>query len=502
MVWQTDEDNTRVGYCRISPGASACNRTELLPYGASVDANEAGRAQVFAPTSTKVVIVSGCWNCGAGGITDRTFRWISTNGGTSFGAPTEISQGVETAGFGTWLDDLNLYVGTEGSRVKAQALTPLDDGVQYATGGLFVFGPEVTRVPGSNKLVAATNDLEVVKYGVYNGLSASPAAINTDANWAIDRNLPGAEPDNGDTALNSGPNGVYLSYLYFVANDNRVGLRRFDSATNSFGGPLYIEGTSPIDNSSLQEPDSFQDPSGRIHAVWSSLYGGGRLRYTVSDTGGGSFTPVANLATGETFNEPEVAAGPDGRGFATWTPNVSGAIRIVPLDPQFEPPPTPPAPTVDTAKPGVSGFDISDRTLRPGQKASFSFRSTEPGNAVLTVEKRFAGIKGKRKGKRVCLPKTKKRLAALRRKAGNPQAYGKLLKRLRCTGYRRVGEIRQSVRAGKNTIQFGGRVAGRKLSKGAYRATLVVTDSAGNVSRTETLNFKVVGEKKAKKKRR
>lgn len=48
---------------------------------------------------------------------------------------------------------------------------------------------------------------------------------------------------------------------------------------------------------------------------------------------GAIFSPVANLAVGETFNEPELAAGLDGRGFATCTPNLSGAIRIMPLDP-------------------------------------------------------------------------------------------------------------------------------------------------------------------------
>jgi len=54
------------------------------------------------------------------------------------------------------------------------------------------------------------------------------------------------------------------------------------------------------------------------------------------------------------------------------------------------------------------------------------------------------------------------------------------------------------VTAGNNTIEFNGRVAGRKLKPGRYRAGLVITDAAGQVSRTETLNFKVVAPKKRK----
>ncbi len=57
------------------------------------------------------------------------------------------------------------------------------------------------------------------------------------------------------------------------------------------------------------------------------------------------------------------------------------------------------------------------------------------------------------------------------------------------------------VTAGRNEIAFSGRVAGRKLSPGTYRAQLTVTDAARNVSRTATVSFKVIG-KKAKNKRR
>ena len=50
----------------------------------------------------------------------------------------------------------------------------------------------------------------------------------------------------------------------------------------------------------------------------------------------------------------------------------------------------------------------------------------------------------------------------------------------------------KNVGAGPNKIVFSGRLAGRKLGPGNYRALLKITDTAGNVSSTETLRFRVL----------
>jgi hypothetical protein len=503
VVWVTTGANDQVGYCRISAGAESCNRTELLNFAASLSADNAGRARVFTPAPGKVVIVAGCWDCPSG-VQDRTYRWISLDNGSTFGAATEIGSGIETAGFGLWLDDLNIFVAASGSRAKAA--TAGGEGIQYASGGLFVYGPEIARVPASNKLVAATNDLDVVKYGIYSG-PGSVAGINNIVEWTVDQTLPSPESDNSDTALNSGPNGVFLTYKSFVPGDTHVGLRRFDPAVGpagAFGGPVYVEGGDAIENSSLDYPDSFQDASGRIHVTWRSLYEGGRLRYSVSDASGANFSAAANLARSENFHDPEVAAGPDGKGFAAWTAGTTGAVRVVPLDPTPEPL-TPPVTPPDTTRPGVSGARVGDRTLLPGQATTFRFNASEAGMAVLTFEKRFKKglkVKKKAKGKKAkltCLPSSKKRLRVLRNQAKTKKAYRKLLKKRACKGWQRVGQIRQRVQAGANSIPFNGRIVGRKLTKGQYRGRLVITDAAGLASRTETIKFKVV-VKKAKKK--
>ena len=511
VAWETDEEPVVVGYCRLSPGASACNHTQVLSFPGS--AHAAGRAQVFTPAANKVVIVAGCWNCPE--VQDRVYRWVSIDNGENFTGPTPLGEdqgnGNSFGGFGTWLDSLSTFIAADSSRVKAQNGATTGTGVEVASGGIFAYDSAVTRLPGTNKLVAATNDLETIKYGVYNGASLSVPSINNAANWSTNLTLPSPEGDDSDTALNSGPNGVYLTYSNFVPNNSRVGLRHFDPATNTFGAPTYIEGSDPIDDPiDFGEPNSFQDPSGRIHVLWESQYEDNRLRYTVSDTSGNNFSTPATLAADENFLEPEIAAGADGQGFATWI-NLGGAIRIVPLDPYPESAPvatspatsSPPPATPTPSAPHVGGLSTGDPILYPGQATVFRFNASAAGLAVLTFEKRFAGIKGKRKIKKgpnkgmrqtVCLPLTKKRLRVLRRKAHNPRAFRRLLKRRSCHGFHRIGQIRQRTVRGRNAIRFNGRLAGHKLRPGRYRAKLIVRGSDGLVSRAETLRFKVVAK--------
>ena len=134
---------------------------------------------------------------------------------------------------------------------------------------------------------------------------------------------------------------------------------------------------------------------------------------------------------------------------------------------------------------------IADPTLTPGQGTRFTFTSSEAGVATLTVQKQVKGVKVKVRDKRKCLPQTKKRLRALRRRAGSPAAYRRLLRKLRCTAYKKIGSIKQAVTPGQNTIVFSGRIAGRRLRPGRYRALLVIRDTAGNLSRVERVRFRV-----------
>ena len=56
----------------------------------------------------------------------------------------------------------------------------------------------------------------------------------------------------------------------------------------------------------------------------------------------------------------------------------------------------------------------------------------------------------------------------------------------------RIGSIQRAVAPGQNTINWNGRIAGRRLRPGRYRALLVITDSAQNKSSVERIRFRVL----------
>jgi hypothetical protein len=58
--------------------------------------------------------------------------------------------------------------------------------------------------------------------------------------------------------------------------------------------------------------------------------------------------------------------------------------------------------------------------------------------------------------------------------------------------FRGLGSVTAKGRSGRNRTAFGGRLRGRRLKPGAYRATAVATDSAGGRSKPRRVGFKVV----------
>jgi len=187
------------------------------------------------------------------------------------------------------------------------------------------------------------------------------AALNDPGNWLLGRSLPAPEGDNDRTVLSSGPSGVFLGYAAFAPTGTRIGLRRFDPVTNTFGIARYLEGDDPFDHHTLGEPTTFQDPSGRLHVAWRLIVDDNRLRYRVGDPNTGAFSPAANIALRESFVDPKLAAGADGKGFAVWD-TFSDAVRVVRFDPQPEPAPpvTPTQPPV-VERPGACSGPDGDR---------------------------------------------------------------------------------------------------------------------------------------------
>jgi hypothetical protein len=493
LVWMTDETNDRVGYCRIPAGGSACDsESTFLSFPLATTASGAGdHAQVFTPAPNKVVILASCTQCPSS--PNRTYRFTSTNNGVDFGAGVEIGT-LRLNGQSAYVGPNDVALSVSGRLFQGQSSSSTTTERQAGSTASSVYDAAVARVPSAgDQAVYTVNNLDAVEYRRFDGPSNPPSIfdLSQDANWWPAQFLSGAEGNNDETHLSSGPSGLYLTYRYGQPTENRVALRKFDAGTGTFGSPTYIEGPDPIENSGLAESFHSQDAFGRLHVVWRTLYDGNRLRYTHSDTSGANFTAAANLATRETFFSPQVEAGPDGNGFAAW--RSGSTIRVVPIDPQPEPSagPGPGGGGPDTTPPTAGTPRIADPTLTPGQGTRFTFTSSEAGIATLTVQKQVKGLKVKVRGKRRCVPQTRKRLRALRRQAGSAAAFRRLLRQRRCKAYKKIGSIRQAVVPGQNTIVFSGRIAGRKLRPGRYRALLVIRDTAGNLSRVERVNFRV-----------
>ena len=108
---------------------------------------------------------------------------------------------------------------------------------------------------------------------------------------------------------------------------------------------------------------------------------------------------------------------------------------------------------------------------RAKRGTAFGYTLSEAARVVFTIERATVG---RRVGRR-----------CRRRTRSNRN-------RRRCTRYVRAGRFAKRSAASANRHPFSGRIGGRSLRPGKYRATLVATDAAGNRSASRRLNFKVV----------
>jgi hypothetical protein len=185
--------------------------------------------------------------------------------------------------------------------------------------------------------------------------------------------------------------------------------------------------------------------------------------------GGVSRLYSANLATGAATLVGDI--GPSGTAIA----DIAVTAQVLAPAPQPQPPAPDPAPA-------LSAVSLTNRSFAPtGVRAksrkrvargtTFRFTLSESAKVRIAFERRTGGrrVGGK------CLAPTRARR-----------------NRRACTRYVAIGSISASGVAGRNSVKFSGRLKGRPLAVGAYRATLAATDSAGQRSQPATLRFSVV----------
>lgn len=159
---------------------------------------------------------------------------------------------------------------------------------------------------------------------------------------------------------------------------------------------------------------------------------------------------------------------PDGRNVYATAPEASSVAifdRAVPSP-------------ADTTAPTVSGFGLAPARFRvaPRGGSHFRFALSEPASVRIAVERVRPG---RRVGKRC--------------KAPAPR----LAKRRRCVRLTHSADLDFANRAaGANAIAFAGRVGGRAMAAGNYRATIVATDAAGNLSAPRQARFAVLAKRR------
>jgi hypothetical protein len=107
--------------------------------------------------------------------------------------------------------------------------------------------------------------------------------------------------------------------------------------------------------------------------------------------------------------------------------------------------------------------------MRTGKRGKFSYSLDKAASVVISL----ARVRKGRKVGRACRKQTRKN----RRKRS-------------CTMFVTVGKLTRSGVAGRNTLAFSGKLAGRKLAPGVYRATAVARNSGG-ASKPVTAKFAV-----------
>jgi hypothetical protein len=351
IAWSGPENPASLQFCRLPRGATACD----VAHAIVAPGTTTSRAFVTV-SGSRVTVVQYRYPVVAPDVAG-VYAFISTNGGRSFDAgrivgtipfyeavigPGNTMTGATDAHSGGMLFQKVPLDGSSAAGSPSTQLSGLDHPYRGTVG----------LVDAATPLTVFTSGSDAARYRRYDG----SGSLNDAANWAPAADLGVASYPK----LAGGPSGLFL---LATAADNTVFARKWNGTT--FAPPVAVTG-----GAGAPTLHAFQDPGGRLHAVFARGDANGlHLIHAVSDHGttwrsGTAVTqrPPTGIA------DTRVATAPDHVGVAVLQAgNPVGEIRVAavgpdaPVDAAPAPIPTPEPPPVVKRKPSITGTGSAKR---------------------------------------------------------------------------------------------------------------------------------------------
>jgi hypothetical protein len=342
LVWGSESG---VLYCGIIRGGEACGKPRRL-YGSGLTA---GRPHILLAGRGRLVVSLGEGPCP--GLGYCTYVRRSGNDGVSFAPPQAIAAPAGPAPLSGPNSFGDAVYGPGESISYASATSavfflnaPLTGGIERRFAQLANPQPggtgAVLGLIGATPIVAFadTGEPQTLYWQAYRG----PFGLDEAAGWSPPQPIASGVHVLENDAIASGPGGLFVMYQRgSPRGPQRLVVRRFGGA--GFGPAVPIG--EPIRSGGDPIPaDLAEDRSGRLHAAWID-HRSRRLRAVASTAGGATWGKPVTIAAGRAvpsagllFPRLDVAAAPDGLGYALWGAGRArgGALKLRAA--QLEPP--------------------------------------------------------------------------------------------------------------------------------------------------------------------